>query len=366
MRVLFAVSSLSAGGAERVISELANAFATKGHEVGVLTLSHSGTDHYVLDSRVERVALDVIWDSTTVWESVRSNVLRCRMIRSAVLRFNPQAVVSFIEQTNVRILAALLGAGIPVIVSERIDPRRYEVGRSWSLARRLLYPFAARLVVQTGAVARWAAQAVARTRVRVIPNFVRELPPPVLEGREAVQILAVGRLGRQKGFDILLKALARADLVRRGIKLTILGEGSERVALTGLARVLGIADAVALPGVVKDPETWMARCTLFVMPSRYEGFPNALLEAMAMGCPVIAADCDSGPREIITHEVDGLLVPPEDETALADALLLLFEDAKIRQRLGQQAVTVRDRFSRDRIVALWEALINEVVEEKVS
>lgn len=363
-RVLWAVSSLSAGGAERMISELANAFAERGHIVAVLTLSSPGSDHYRLDERVQRIALDVIWDSHSVWQSIVGNLRRSRMIRSATLHFRPDVVVSFIEQNNVRVLAALAGSGVPVVVSERTDPRRHVVGSAWRLARRLLYPFAARLVVQTEGVAVWARGLVGSRRVRILRNFVRALPaPPVFDSRGRRQILAVGRLDWEKGFDVLLQAFALSDLVRRGVRLAILGEGPERPALEAQARELGIADHVELLGVVSDPERWMAWATVSVLPSRYEGFPNALLEAMAMGCPIIAADCDSGPREIIRHGENGWLVPVEDAVALAGALRQLFEDAALRARLSEAAVAVRARYARDEIVAEWEGLITEVVRQ---
>lgn len=361
-RVLFGVSSLSGGGAERVIAELANAFAEREHSVAVLTLSSPGGDHYRLDDRVKRIALDVIWDSRSVWQSVVSNLRLSRRIRRAVLGFRPDVVVSFIEQTNVRILAALIGSGIPVIVAERVDPRRHAVGRVWHLARRLLYPSAARLVVQTEGVAGWARGVVGGGHTRVLCNFVRALAlPPAFEARDTRRVLGVGRLDRQKGFDLLLLAFARSGLVNKGVGLTILGEGPERRALEALARELGVADAVDMPGVVPDPERWMAQATVFVLPSRYEGFPNALLEAMAMGCPVIAADCDSGPREIIRHGENGWLVPVEDVEALAQALRQFFEDAALRARLGAAAVEVRVRYSKRTIVTRWEELIEEVL-----
>ncbi|MBL8482419.1 MAG: glycosyltransferase, partial [Rhodocyclaceae bacterium] len=177
-RILFAVSSLSAGGAERVIAELANAFAGRGHAVAVLTLVRSDADQYRLDDRVERIALDIIWESTSIWQSVIGNIRRSLMIRRAVQAFGPDIVISFIEQTNVRMLAALPASGTPVVVSERVDPRRYRIGRSWILARRILYPLAAKVVVQTEVVALWAKNIVAAGRIHVIPNFVRDLPAP--------------------------------------------------------------------------------------------------------------------------------------------------------------------------------------------
>lgn len=361
-RILWVISSLSCGGAERVVSELASAFSDRNYSVGVLTLSEPESDHYRLDDRVERIALNVIWDSKSMWQRLYSNWHRSRMIRAAIRRFRPDVVVSFIEQNNVRVLAATLGLPVPVVVSERIDPRRYPVGRAWNAARRLLYPLAARVVVQTNALIDWAKTVTDARRVCAIPNFVRALPPPPPdEARERGRVLAVGRLAEQKGFDLLLRAFASSGWAARGVRLTILGEGPERQSLEALANQLGIAQAVEMPGVVQYPEDRMARATIFVLPSRYEGFPNALLEAMAMGCPVIAADCDSGPREIIRHGVNGLLVPVEDVDALAVALHKLFDDPALRARLGAEAVKVRDRYSRDSIVEQWNKLIEEVV-----
>ena len=115
-----------------------------------------------------------------------------------------------------------------------------------------------------------------------------------------------------------------------------------------------------MPGVVQDPENWMASAAVFVLPSRYEGFPNVLLEAMAMGCAVIAADCDSGPREIVRNGVDGLLVPVEDVEALAGALNKLLEDANLRSRLSSAALSVRERYAKEPILKRWELLMGEV------
>jgi glycosyltransferase involved in cell wall biosynthesis len=349
-KMLLVISSLGAGGAERIMSELANAWAVQGAHVGLLTLAMPEKDYYPLSPDVERIALNEIGESHSLLQTLTNNARRCWKIRRAVRRFAPDVVVSFIEQNNVRVLAALMGTGIPVVVSERIDPRHYDAGRAFGMARRWLYPFAHRLVVQTENIATdWAYSVVSSRKVAVIPNAVREMSEtlPCAE-RDSCLILAVGRLHRQKGFDILLKAFARSDLAGRGARLVILGEGAERASLEELARSLNIAQAVSMPGVVRDPESWMARCALFVMTSRYEGFPNVLLEAMSMRCAVIAADCDSGPREMIRHEHNGLLVPVEDEEATAEAMQRLFDDVEMRERLGEAAVEVRERFSREK------------------
>jgi glycosyltransferase involved in cell wall biosynthesis len=215
------------------------------------------------------------------------------------------------------------------------------------------------VVVQTESVAAWARSFLPDRKVRVVPNFVRDLPPPV-KIRDAKLVLAVGRLERQKGFDLLLDAFAASGVAGRGFRLVILGEGIERRPLMARVSELGIESQVSMPGVVRDPESWMARAAIFALTSRYEGFPNALLEAMAMGCAVVAADCDSGPRDIVRDEVDGLLVPPENVPALAAQLLRLANDAVLRASLGSAAIAVRDRFSRPSVLRKWEKLIGEV------
>jgi glycosyltransferase involved in cell wall biosynthesis len=364
-KILLVISSLGPGGAERVISELANTWAAQGVHVGFLTLAMSEEDHYSLSPMIERIALNIMKDSHTLWQTLVNNARHCWKIRCAIRKFAPDVVVSFIEQNNVRVLAALMGTGIPVVVSERTDPRHHDAGRAFSIARRWLYPFARRLAVQTKGVATdWAGLFMPSEKVVVIPNAVREMPE-VFSGveRDPCLILAVGRLSQEKGFDVLLKAFARSGLAGRDARLVILGEGAERASLEEFAHSSDIAQAVSMPGVVRDPESWMARCALFVMPSRYEGFPNALLEAMSMRCAVIATDCDSGgPREMVSHEHDGLLVPLEDEEAMALAMTRLFDDAQMRERLGEAAVGVRERFSREKVMQQWEDVLLRAME----
>jgi len=359
-KILFVISGLSVGGAERAVVELSGALAENGFSVAVLTLTNRERDHYVLDPRVVRLGINILWDSKSIWQSLVSTLKRMRLMRDAIREYDPDVVISFIEQTNVRVLAATIGSGYPVVVSERVDPRFHWVGRSWVCARKWLYPLARSVVVQTESVAEWARKVVGEGKVCIIPNFVRILPPPSGE-RTGRIVLAVGRLDKQKGFDLLLRAFAVSNLPEEGFKLIILGDGSEREALWSLSRSLGIEGLLSMPGVVEEPEYWMARCSIFVLPSRYEGFPNVLLEAMAMGCAVVATDCPSGPGEIVEHGKNGLLVSVDDADELAEAMNLLAENEALRLALGNRAAVLRERYSKDRILRRWLDLVDEVV-----
>jgi len=165
-------------------------------------------------------------------------------------------------------------------------------------------------------------------------------------------------MGPEKGFDMLLPAFAETGLASSGWQLVILGDGQERAALEAQAEALGLRHAVVMPGVVADPQQWLLHADIFALSSRFEGFPNALLEAMSCGLPVAAFDCPSGPGEIVRHEETGLLVPPGDAKALAAVITRLANDTDLRRRLGNAAASdVAARYSPERIVSLWEELL---------
>jgi glycosyltransferase involved in cell wall biosynthesis len=360
-RIMLVILSLSAGGAERVISEMASWWASHDREVALLTPWGSEHDHYRLDPGVRRIGLGLRDPSRTAWQRIADRLLLVFRIRRAVLEFGPDAVISFIDLMNIVMVAALAGTGIPLVVSERIDPRHHPISALRSLARRIAYPFASALVVQTASVAGWAASVMPASRIEVIPNFVRVLPgqaasrPP-----EGHFILAMGRLNRQKGHDLLIRAFAAALKTHGEWSLVILGDGPLRNELADLAARLGISRAVALPGVVDEPVEWLRSSGIFVHPSRYEGFPNALLEAMSCGCAVIATDCPSGPAEIVRNGENGVLVPSEDVDALLSALCTLMDDENLRRKLGEQAVLVNATFSQESVMSKWDALVGKV------
>jgi glycosyltransferase involved in cell wall biosynthesis len=171
-------------------------------------------------------------------------------------------------------------------------------------------------------------------------------------------ILAVGRLGVEKGFDTLIEAFFELTGKYTNWDLVILGEGAERPALEKLRARLGLIKRVHIPGRVGNLADWYERSDGFVLSSKYEGFPNALLEAMAHGLPAVSFDCHAGPRDIIRHGVDGFLVPPEHGvTGLVNGLESLLADEALRDKMGLAARKVRRRFSVDRVTAQWDKVL---------
>ena len=357
-RVTMVIHALSGGGAERVFCTLANHWAAAGREVTVITLGTSTADEFPLAARVRRVALGLLRDSHGPWQQVANTLQRVRALRRAIQEAGATRVVSFTDKMNVLTLLACWGGPWQVVIAERSDPRQQSLGTVWEWLRRRAYPRSCVWVVQTQSVARWARTWISRRPVVVIPNAVAApaaaIPPTE---RRLPRIIAMGRLSPEKGFDVLIRAFAQLAPWYPDWTLHILGTGPQREQLEELAERLGVRDNVHWAGWSERPEAMLLEASVFVLPSRYEGFPNALLEAMACGLPCIASDCDSGPAEIVRDGLDGLLVAPDNVEALARALRQLVADPARRVELGRRAVDVTSRFSRAAFFARWEAVL---------
>jgi GalNAc-alpha-(1->4)-GalNAc-alpha-(1->3)-diNAcBac-PP-undecaprenol alpha-1,4-N-acetyl-D-galactosaminyltransferase len=362
MRIAFIIYSLVAGGAERVAATMINHWARAGEQITLVTFDSVERDFYRIDARVKRIALGLTNESKNRREFIGNNLRRVKKLRAFFRSSEFDVVVSFIDKGNVLVLLATLGLGVPVIVSERNDPRKHAVGSVTSSLRHLLYPHARAVVVQTQSVGQWARRIVREKAVYVIPNPIsgQFLGSRGSNGRCAHHtVVAIGRMELQKGFDRLLTAFAKCAERHPDWTLRIVGEGAERPRLHALTVKLGLESRVRLDTLTKEPEQVLRDSDLFVLSSRYEGFPNVLLEAMACGLPVISFDCPTGPREMIRDGIDGVLVPPDDVEALAKAMDSLMGAQQERRRLAARAVEVRERFGLPRVMAMWSEVLGD-------
>lgn len=358
MRITLVIFSLHGGGAERVMSIMANHWAARRWDVTLLTYG-DGTEApaYTLHPAVDHRHLGIERPSSGIVEAVGNNLRRLPVLRRAIRESMPDAIVSFLDVVNVRTILATLGLGIPVIVSERIDPSCHRIGAAWRVLRRWSYRYATYVVTLTPDALRYFPGSV-RRRGDVIPNPVSVPLDAGLApagGRKKI-IIAMGRLTHQKGFDRLIAAFSMVAANHPGWSLTIWGEGDDRQTLEQLRDRLDLQGRVTLPGWTSDPFAEMREAGLFVLSSRCEGFPNVLCEALACGLPVLSFDCP-GPRHIVRDGIDGILVPPGDVNKLAAAMDRLMADQPERERLGANGIEVTKRFGKDKVMGMWDRLI---------
>ncbi len=367
MRILFFIHSLSSGGAERVTANLANHWAAKGWEVFIVTLASQELDFYDLHPRVQRITLGLAGESRNAAVGMWNNLRRIYALRRVLRRVRPQVAVAMMTTANVLLAIAAWGlSNLLCVGSERIHPPQMPTGQPWEMLRRYLYRSLDSVVTLTTESAAWLRANTLAHRVVVIPNAVPwpfPVQEPVLPVERYVSnvrriLLAVGRLDKQKGFDLLLKAFSIIADDHSDWDLVILGEGPLRSHLESQVQELELVGRVMLPGRVGNIRDWYRRADLYVMSSLFEGFPNTLVEALVHGTAAVSYDCDTGPRDIIRHEVDGLLVPAGDVAKLADALDRLMGDRELRQQYALRAVEARERFSIERVAGMWEALFN--------
>ncbi|MCC6244307.1 MAG: glycosyltransferase family 4 protein [Gemmatimonadaceae bacterium] len=365
MRICCVIASLGSGGAERVMMELCTGWIQRGYDVTLLTLSDGGDDFYRVPEGVARIALGLAGVSSSPMHAMRANVWRVASLRRALRDARPDAIVSFTDRTNVLTLLAARALQVPVVVSERIDPRRHNPGAAWRALRRATYPGAAAVVVQTERVREWAEGVVARERVAVIPNPQRAIagtPAPV--GTRAPRMVAMGRLVPQKGFDTLLRAFAHVSDSFPEWRLDIFGEGPDRDALEALATSLALGDRVLFAGRTVQGDAILREASVFVLSSRYEGFPNVLLEAMTAGCACVATDCDAGPAELLSPNTAGLLVPVDDVGALAESLRRVCSDTALRERLSVAAKEASARYRPEVVLDQWDSVLQRVTDAR--
>jgi glycosyltransferase involved in cell wall biosynthesis len=402
--IVFVCDNLGAGGIQRVVSVLSNEWSRRGRKISVIT-RRDGI-FFTLDRRVQHIVFRgdttarlarlptpaVSRGSVFLTEVRRSRfanwwlarifgqglhllllrlpfrsyltavfLLEARALRSTLIRVKAPVVVSMGTQINVLTLVAAAGLGRRVVVSERSDAKAMRMNWLWGGLTARLYRAADMVTANSRAMVSDMREFVSPDKLAFVPN------PAWVEGgneidrsydhRSAPILLSVGRLIPDKAPDVLLEAFALCVKEFPECRLAFVGEGVLEPALRAQAASLGVAEKIDWYGLVEDLLPHYNAAQVFVLPSRVEGTPNALLEAMGCGLPVIVSDGTPGLLEVVEHGVSGLVVPVNDPRALADALCLLLSDATLRRRLGTAS---RERvlgYELSRSLASWEAAL---------
>lgn len=367
MKILFCITSLDFGGAQRAAVNLVNEWVTRGNDVKIiLTYSNAPSINYKLNPLIKIEALSDLVKKRNKYLPTKIN--RIIVLRKIACEYEADVVISFMPDANILSLLALIRKKSIKIVSERTFPKYSNYSKYFTILRCVTYPMADLVVLQTSKGAEWQKKNCPLVKTQTIANpIIYPLPvvDPIIHTDFFLNdsdnvIIAVGRLVPLKGFHLLIKAFAKLKQ-KVNWKLVIAGDGPEKNNLLSLAAGLNLTQNIIFPGLVGNISSWYARADIFVLSSFYEGFPNALLEAMAYGCACVSFDCDTGPGDIIENEVNGLLIPDVgDINALTNKLQLLVENKDLRAAISQEAVKVKNTFAVCKIVDLWDDAINKI------
>jgi glycosyltransferase involved in cell wall biosynthesis len=340
-----------------------------GHVVRIITFERPGEQPaFELDRDVEVEPLDLLKPSATFCEAVRNNVHRITALRRQLGCFAPDVSVAQAAIPSILTIVAGIGRPWPTVATEHTHPAFHRLSRSWEHLRRIAYPLADEIVVPTQDVATWFGSAL-HLSAQVMPNPVdlsKFGARSVSRERQQSQrrrLIAVGRLAPEKRYDLLIHAFARSAKLEPAWDLVIYGEGPERAALEILLDSLGLSGRVDLAGSTSNVEQAYADADIFVHTAEYEGYGNAVQEALAAGKPVIATDSPGVARQLLRDGRYGILVPNADVDALARALSALMADGDRRALLARTARDAVLPFEVGLTAERWIEMFRRLIEQ---
>lgn len=351
MKICIMIFSLAGGGAERFATILANGLSEK-NDVEIVYFKECKNEYY-LNPRINKSLVDFSFSLKGIHK-----------VYKYLNRTNYDAYIAIDIIPNLLIcLYKLLNPSKKVIISERNAPKETSLNPILKITRNILYSLANKIVFQTEGAKNSYRNKISSKGV-VIFNPVRSDLPEKCKN-ENKEFVSIGRLADQKNYPLLFHAFALVSKKFPEYKLRIFGDGEKKEELMNLCKKLNLEKKVIFEGYIKNVNEKMKYSQIYVMTSLYEGMPNALIEAMGMGFPVICSDCPSGgPRELIVNEVNGLLFKNNNVNELIKCMELLIMDENLRKDIGKKATEIKKDLSINKIIDQWEFLISLVVQEK--
>ncbi|MDE6405650.1 MAG: glycosyltransferase, partial [Lachnospiraceae bacterium] len=352
-KIAFYIGSLHKGGAERVFVNLAEYFQTEGYRV-VMVTQYQKEEEYDLPDGIERILSDIGEEKVSV-SRVVNFLRRLNKLRVIWKREKPDLVLSCIGKNNFMAVVTAMGTKTKAVVSVVGEAKEEYPSKGMRLLADFLFSRAAGVVLQTERSRSFFCRKVGEKAV-ILPNslnpaFIR----PRYEGVREKRIVSVGRMDANKNHEMQLRAFAALKDKYPDYTLVIYGDGELRSHIEETAAELGIGGRVSLPGVVQDVAARIEQASLFLLTSYSEGVSNALIEALALGLPVIATDVPSGgTEELMKDDVNGLVIPAGDQRALVRAMDRLLGDADYADRLGREAARIQERLAPERVNPLWK------------
>lgn len=356
----FYIGSLDKGGAERVFVNLAEYFQNRCYQI-VMVTQYRKAEEYALADGIKRVISDI-----TPQETTKSRLInfyrRVRKLHRIWKEEKPDLVLSCVGKNNFMTIVTTMFTKTKPVVSVVGEAKEEYPGRMMKFLANLLFPYASGVILQTERSRDFFSKKISKTAV-ILPNSLNPLfMRKRFQGERDKRIVSVGRLDANKNHEMMVRAFAALSDKYPEYTLTIYGEGELRGALQKLIGSFGLEDRVFLPGVIPDVADQIEKAALFLLTSYSEGISNALIEAMALGLPVIATDVPSGgTQELIRHGINGLVIPAGDGKALIESMDKVLSDKELAERLGLEAHKIQERLAPDKVNEQWREYFEKLL-----
>lgn len=351
VKIALIIPTLRRGGAERVMSILANEFSLDNFEVHLITWAQ-GEDGYTINENVTQHRIGFF--SKNKIHRLFSVLLTYARLRKKLKEIQPKVILSFMIKSNILSLIASRGLDIPTFVSDRSNPKK-KVPKVEEILRKKMYKKASGIIAQTDLARQVIKNKTNHSNIAVIQNPAREVELYSKIEREKI-IISVGRLVPEKGQKYLLKAFSLCK--DENWKVIFLGQGPLLENLQSYSIELGISENCLFLGEVENVDEWLAKASIFAFPSISEGFPNALIEGMMAGLPCVSFDCDAGPSDIIENTKNGFLVELKNTEVFANRLSQLISNPSLRSEIGNNAQLIQQQLNKKMIVSKYSNFIN--------
>jgi GalNAc-alpha-(1->4)-GalNAc-alpha-(1->3)-diNAcBac-PP-undecaprenol alpha-1,4-N-acetyl-D-galactosaminyltransferase len=360
--IAFVISSLDAGGAQRVVCTLANKLINS-YNISIIVL-YECSIFYELDPRIKVAFCKPIYIDKPKQSFISSLIGHYQLInriKKNLKNHKIDIVIGFMTTANIYSVISAKWLKIPCIISERVHPKYSSINPFWIKLRKVFYPKASMIVVQTNEIKNYFSNFIDNDKLAIIKNPLDKklsdsrLPTITKENI----ILNVGRLEYQKNQDLLIKAFANLNI--SDWTLILVGEGKKRQEYESLIETLGINEQVILVGNSNNVSAYYNKAKIFAFTSRFEGFPNALIEAMHFGLACVSTDCPSGPSDLISNNVNGILIPVEDQKSLELELNKLINSSSLIESFGKKAIQATETLDINTITNRWLDAINKFI-----
>lgn len=358
--IAFVLPNLNAGGAQRVVSTLANLLIKEFH-VSVITSYRSDSFYYLHPEVNLEFCVNTYNSDPNIYQSLINHFALVKNLIKILKFNNTDIIIGFLPIANIHAIIASKFLRIPNIISERANPEYSTLNSFWTFIRKRAYPLSNCLIVQTQSNKKYFRSFI-KSEIQVIKNPINLdfLIKRDLRVKKENIVLNVGRLAEPKNQDLLIRAFSNIN--HSGWKLILVGDGVNYNQYKNLVNTLEMQKHIILAGNSTDVSTYYNKAKIFAFTSKYEGFPNVILEAMSYGLACISTDCPHGPSEIIENYKNGLLIPVANQNALEIGLTKLMEKKDLRLELSKNALESTQAYHPSSIALEWIVLINKLTD----